>query len=213
MYSDMDTPNFDVHKIVMGNLSNNCYLIVCPTTNESIIIDAPAEPDKVLPIAKTTIVKAILITHTHADHTAGLSRIRSETGGKVVVHETEASHLSITPDILIPKQTTFTAGQLSILALNTPGHTPGSTSYLIGKYLFSGDTLFPGGPGATHTPENLRQEISSITTQLLPLPTDTIVCPGHGENTTIENSRREYNVFKRNSHPPNLCGNVEWLQS
>ena len=213
MYSDMDTPNFDVHKIVMGNLSNNCYLIVCPTTNESIIIDAPAEPDKVLPIAKTTIVKAILITHTHADHTAGLSRIRSETGGKVAVHKTEASHLSITPDILIPKQTTFTAGQLSILALNTPGHTPGSTSYLIGKYLFSGDTLFPGGPGATHTPENLRQEISSITTQLLPLPTDTIVCPGHGENTTIENSRREYNVFKRNSHPPNLCGNVEWLQS
>ena len=209
----MATPNLDVHKFVMGNLSNNCYLIVCPTTNESIIIDAPAEPDKVLPIAKTTIVKAILITHTHPDHTAGLSRIQSETGGKVAVHKTEASHLSITPDILIPEQTTFTVGQLSIVALNTPGHTPGSTSYLIGKYLFSGDTLFPGGPGATHTPENLRQEISSITTKLLPLPTDTIVCPGHGENTTIENSRREYDVFKSNSHPHDLCGNVEWLRS
>ena len=207
----MDTSKFDVHKIVMGGLSNNSYLIVCAATNQSIIIDAPAEPDKLLSLAKNTNVTTILITHTHTDHTAGLSRIQSATGAQVAVHQNEASNLSITPDILIPEQQIFSAGQLSIVALNTPGHTSGSTSYLIGKYLFSGDTLFPGGPGATRTPENLRREISSITTKLLPLPTDTIVCPGHGENTTIENSRREYDVFKSNPHPHDLCGNVEWL--
>ncbi len=91
------------------------------------------------------------------------------------------------------------------------GHTAGSTSFLIGKHLFSGDTLFPGGPGKSRSPEAFRQEIDSITKKLLVLPDDTAVYPGHGDDTTIGQARQEYQVFAAKQHPADLCGDVTWL--
>ena len=86
-----------------------------------------------------------------------------------------------------------------------------ATCFLIGKHLFSGDTLFPGGPGKTRSPEALQQVIDSITKKLLVLPDDTAVYPGHGDDTTIGKAREEYQVFASKPRDPALFGDVAWL--
>ena len=208
-----DGQDVKIHKVLMGDYGNNGYLVVCPTTNESIIIDTPGEPEKLIALAKGTTVKAILITHTHSDHLVGFDAIRAATGAPVAVHSAEADNLPSPPDRPLSDGDTVSAGTVTLTVLHTPGHTPGAVCYLTGRHLFSGDTLFPGGPGRTRTPENLQQEIGSITTKLLVLPTDTLVYPGHGDNTTIGKAQEEYKAFAGRSHPPDLCGDVLWLSS
>jgi hydroxyacylglutathione hydrolase len=202
-----------IHKIPMGEYGNNGYVIVSTNTRESIVIDTPGEPEKLIAIARDTIVRAILITHTHFDHLVGFDVIRSALGASVGVHLTEVQHLSSPPDFHIEDGYTLSAGTIKLKAIHTPGHTPGSMCFLVGKHLFSGDTLFPGGPGHTSTSENLRQSISSIAKRLLILPEGTIVCPGHGEDTTIGTANEEYTVFAGRSHDSDLCGDVRWLSN
>ena len=208
-----DGEDVKIHKVLMGNVNNNGYLLVCPVTNESIIIDTPFEPEKLLAVAKDTTVKAILITHNHYDHIDGLESIRAATGAPVGAHSAGAEELPGALDLNISDGYTVTAGTVTVTALHTPGHTPGATCYLAGRHLFTGDTLFPGGPGATRTPEALHQSIRSITSKLLVLPEDTAVYPGHGDDTTIGKAQEEYKVFASRPHPPDLCGDVVWLSS
>jgi glyoxylase-like metal-dependent hydrolase (beta-lactamase superfamily II) len=85
--------------------------------------------------------------------------------------------------------------------------------YLTGKHLFSGDTLFPGGPGYTRSPEAFRQVVQRIKSKLFVLPDDTQVYPGHGDNTTIGKSKEEYVAFESRSHPADLHGHVSWIKS
>ena len=104
-------------------------------------------------------------------------------------------------------------GNQELEILNTPGHTDGASCFRVGKHLFSGDTLFPGGPGKTRSPEALAQVLNSITSKLLPLPDDTAVYPGHGDDTTIGEARRRYTEFSSKSHPADMFGDVDWLTS
>ena len=202
-----------VHKVPMGDSGNNGYVVVCPQTNESVVIDTPGEPDKLIAAASGTTVKAILITHTHFDHLVGFETIRSELDAPVGVHSTEADALPAAPDFHVVDGDVITAGTVALKVVHTPGHTPGAVCFLTGKHLFSGDTLFPGGPGRTRTPENLAQILGSITTKLLVLPDDTAVYAGHGDDTTIGQAKREHAEFASRPHAPDLCGDVLWLGS
>lgn len=202
-----------IHKIPMGEYGNNGYLIVSPNTRESIVIDTPGEPEKLIAVARDTIVRAILITHTHFDHLVGFDVIRSALGASVGVHSTEGQNLSSPADFHIEDGYTLNVGMINLQAIHTPGHTSGSMCFLVGKHLFSGDTLFPGGPGHTKTSENLLQSISSISGKLLVLPEGTVVCPGHGKDTDIGTAKEEYNVFAGRQHGPDLHGDILWLSS
>jgi len=95
--------------------------------------------------------------------------------------------------------------------LHTPGHTAGSLSFLTGKYLISGDTIFPGGPGKTGSPDMFRQIVNSITEKIFALPDDTQVYPGHGDATVLKKEKEEFTVFSSRPHSPDLCGDVLWL--
>ena len=202
-----------VFKTSCGPYDNNAYLIVCPQTGESIIIDAPTGPGELLEEAKGTQVKAILITHNHQDHLAGLKEMIDATGAPVEAHSEDAAALPVSPNVLVEDGDIITAGTIELKVIHTPGHTPGSVCYLVGKLLFSGDTLFPGGPGRSRSPEALQQIIKSITEKLYPLPDDTFLLPGHGKDATLDISKEEYRVFAEKSHPADLSGDVLWLES
>ena len=202
-----------IYKTVCGPYDNNAYLVVNPRSNESVIIDAPANPERLIQIAEQTNVKTILITHNHGDHIQGLTEITTMFDVKVGIgvgdHHTVKSDLKFT----INHGDEINIGSLVLMALWTPGHTPGSTCFLVGKHLFSGDTLFPGGPGRSDSPEKLGQLLDSINTKLLVLDTQTIFYPGHGEDGDLQTSVQEYDVFNSKQRPYGLCGDVRWLDS
>lgn len=201
-----------ITKINMGPYNNNGYIVACPETNEGIIIDTPAEPEKLLNSLDDVRIMAILITHGHQDHLLGFKEIKSGVGAPVGIGAEDAHYLSRPPEIDLKDGDVIKFGNQEVRVLATPGHTDGARCFLVGKHLFSGDTLFPGGPGRSRSPAALKQELDSITRKLLVLPDDTAVYPGHGDDTTIDTARQEYQVFVSRSHPADLCGDVVWLR-
>ncbi|MSQ11136.1 MAG: MBL fold metallo-hydrolase [Dehalococcoidia bacterium] len=201
-----------IHKVVASSFNNNAYVVVCRATGESVVIDAPEDADKVLAETRGTRVRAILITHRHPDHTAGFTRLKAATKAAGAIGPADAEALPGTPDFYLMDSDIVPVGHLALRVIHTPGHTPGAACLLIGRHLFSGDTLFPGGPGNTVSPAALRQSIASITAKLHVLPDDTAVYPGHGADTTIADSKREYAAYAGKPHSPDLCGDVLWLQ-
>ena len=202
-----------IAKLEVGKFSNNCYIVACPKTREGIIIDTPAEPERILEAAQSVLVRGIVITHAHGDHLGAFGEVTRELAAPVYVHPLEAA--KIPPCVHLPLEDgqLLQVGTVRIQVIHTPGHTPGSICLLIGKHLFSGDTLFPGGPGATRTPEAFREIVQTITTRLFPLPDDTLVYPGHGLDTVLQKEKEEYRLFCEKEHRPDLCGDVLWLSA
>ncbi len=196
---------------VGGGMVSNAYLLVCKQTNDSVIIDTPGDAAKILEQAKGTNPTYIVITHNHFDHLGALAQLRPKLRIPVLAHPLDT--LPSCPDILINDGDTISFGNIRLRVLHTPGHTEGSICLYTKKYLISGDTLFPGGPGKTGSPEALRQIIASITDKLLVLPDDTQVFSGHGDPTVLKKEKEEIAVFKSRSHDQDLCGDVLWLSS
>ena len=194
----------------LGPYGNNAYLIADRDAGEAVIVDMPAGSRELLAALGDLKVTAILLTHTHPDHWADYDLVKNATGAPVRCHPAEVIMPATKIDRPLSDGDEITVGSGAIRALQTPGHTPGSTCYLAGRVLFSGDVLFPGGPGRTQTPADLKQSIASITQRLYPLPEDTLVLPGHGADTTIGDSKREYAAFASREHPPDLHGDVTW---
>ena len=199
-----------ITKINMGPYNNNGYIVICPDTNEGIIIDTPAEPEKLLGAIGDVQIKSILITHKHQDHLLGFDEITGAVQVPVGIGTDDADGLPRPPQIDLKDGMVIKFGNQEMTVLDTPGHTEGATCFLIGKHLFSGDTLFPGGPGKTRSPEAFQQVVDSITKKLLVLPDDTAVYPGHGDDTTIGKAREEYQGFVSKPHSPDLFGEVTW---
>ena len=200
-----------IDRLELGPFGTNSYILVCQETNESAVVDAPGEAGMVVERLRETKPKYILMTHDHFDHIGGLVELRSALEVPVAAHLADANDLPLEPDLLLNDGDEIFIGANKLRVLHTPGHTPGSLCFFTDKYLIAGDTLFPGGPGKTQSPDDFRQIIQSITEKLFALPEDTQVYPGHGEPTTIREANQQYEVFSTRPHDPNLCGDVEWL--
>jgi hydroxyacylglutathione hydrolase len=157
--------------------------------------------------------KYIVLTHTHIDHIGALEELKARLKIPVALHPKDTVRLSLQPDIELNDSDTIEIGKLKFKVLHTPGHTPGSLCLLVGRYLISGDTIFPGGPGKTGTSADFKQILKSIETRLFVLPDDTEVYPGHGEATVLGKEKKEFAIFASKPHDPNLCGDVLWLLS
>jgi len=186
LHYDRSVDGLRVCKIEVGSKENNIYLISDGESGEAYVLDAGYEPEQVAEAARGLRVRGILITHGHRDHHEYVADLKARLGVPVAIGIDDAAQLSVEPDSLIVDQQTFNFGSRALHAIHTPGHTPGSTCFRIGKHLFTGDTLFPGGPGNTdRDPVRFERIISSIRERLFALPDETIVYPGHGRDTTI----------------------------
>ena len=210
---------FQVYKVAgMGPFNNNGYVLADPSSRECYLVDAPAEFGRLLTEAQGFHVKGVLITHTHPDHIAGYAELKRAAeggllGGVVGVHTADAPRLPEQPSFHLDHGDLLHIGQTPIRVLHTPGHTAGGVCLALDGCLISGDTLFPGGPGYTRSPEGFQQVVKGITEQLYGLDDDVLVVPGHGADTTIGESRREYAAFAAKPHPSDLHGEIHWLTS
>ena len=200
-----------IHKTSCGPYDNNAYLIVDPSTEEGIVIDAPAESEKLLAEVGDVKVTALVISHTHQDHILGFDVMLDALKAPVGCHHEDAPRLPRPADFDLEDGSAIAFGKLEARFIFTPGHTPGGACTLVGRHLFPGDVLFPGGPGRTTSPENFQRLLANIRERLYVLPDDIEVYPGHGANTSLKQSKEEYAAFSARSHPADLCGDVQWL--
>lgn len=182
----------EVHRLVVGSYDNNVFVIRCRETGEAVLIDAANEHEKLLELCTALNVRRVLETHGHWDHIQAVPAMR-EAGLSVAVTAADAPMLKdVGYDVFIDDAEVIEVGRLRLQAIHNPGHTLGSISFLIegSPLLFSGDTLFPGGPGGTKFEGgDFNAIIDSIDNKLFTLPPSTIVLPGHGLDTTIGNER------------------------
>ena len=200
-------------RLELGPFGTNAYIVVCQATLDSAVVDVPGEADEIVKQLANTNPRYILITHNHFDHIMALDELKTKLKVPVAVHPLDAGGLPSRPDMELNDGDTIEVGKLKIKVLHVPGHTPGGLCFLTGKYLVSGDTIFPGGPGKTGTPADFKQIVKSIETRLFVLPDDTEVYPGHGNATVLGKEKKEFAAFALKPHNPNLCGDVLWLSS
>jgi len=180
--------NVEVHKLVVGPYNNNVFVIRCRATGDAVLIDAANEHEKLLELCTQLGVRRVLETHGHWDHIQAIPAMR-EAGYEVAVTAADAPRLKdVGYDVFIDDAEVIEVGNLRLLAIHNPGHTEGSISFAVvdTPLLFTGDTLFPGGPGNTALEGgDFATIIQSIDNKLFTFPPDTIVLPGHGLDTTI----------------------------
>lgn len=186
-YSDTQV---EVTKLVVGPYENNVFIVRCRATGDSVLLDAANEHEKLLELCQTLNVRKVLETHGHWDHIQAVPQLR-DAGYSVAVTAADAAMLPSYDEIL-EDESVIEVGRLRLHTIATPGHTPGSMCFRLegSPLLFSGDTLFPGGPGATKFEyASFPTIIESIDRKLFTLEKNTIVLPGHGLDTTIDTER------------------------
>jgi hydroxyacylglutathione hydrolase len=202
-----------IERLTLGPYETNAYTVVCKKTGESLVVDAPARASEIIKSLEGTRPRYILLTHDHYDHTGVIVSLRARTKAPLATHEASAWQLKTPPEILLNDGDSLRVGKLRVDVLYTPGHTPGGLCFRISRYLFAGDTIFPGGPGHTESPGDFRQILESITRKIFTLPGNTLILPGHGEGTTVAKAKQEYAVFKSRPHPNDLSGDVLWASA
>ena len=177
----------EIHRIVVGPMDNNDFVVRCTETGDAALLDAANEHERLLALCQRLDVRTVLETHGHWDHIQAIPQVR-DAGYEVGITAADADMLP-SYDFVLEHDTVIPVGRLRLRTILTPGHTPGSMSFALEDHpiLFSGDTLFPGGPGNTSFEGGdfdtiIRSIEDLIFSKFSP---DTLVLPGHGDRTTI----------------------------
>ncbi len=177
----------EIHKVVVGPMDNNVFVLRCRETGDAALIDAANEHERLLELCRELGVRRVLETHGHWDHIQAVPAVR-DAGYEVGITADDAAMLP-SYDFTLDDDAMLEVGHLRLRTIHTPGHTPGSMSFALehAPILFSGDTLFPGGPGNTSFEGgDFDTIIRSIDERLFgALAPETLVLPGHGDDTTI----------------------------
>jgi glyoxylase-like metal-dependent hydrolase (beta-lactamase superfamily II) len=194
--------------VIVGALETNCYLVYCEETRACAVIDPGADPEKIISAVADLELKPVIVlnTHGHVDHVGGNSDIVRKYGVPLAMHAADAGMLQVSdyielslllgarnsppPDRLLAEGDEIAVGRITLRVMHIPGHTAGSVGFVAAGVLFSGDTLFCGGVGRTDLPGGSWKDLErSIRERILTLPEETIVLPGHGPWTTVEQER------------------------
>jgi glyoxylase-like metal-dependent hydrolase (beta-lactamase superfamily II) len=180
---------------VDAQMSNNCYLLRCLDTGEQVLIDAAAEAPRLLELIGDGGLTAVVTTHQHWDHHRALAEVVQATGATVIAGEPDADAITeqtgVTVDQRVGEGDRVPVGTCSLAVIPVAGHTPGSICLVhddgSGRpHLFTGDSLFPGGPGRTTEPEHFDSIMADLQAKVFDvLPDDTWFYPGHGNDSTL----------------------------
>lgn len=181
-----------ITKIEVGDFGNNAYLLRCRETGDGLLIDAAAEPDRLIELVGDTPISKIVTTHRHQDHWMALEEVAKSTGAETIAHPLDAPELPVPVARTVEHGDRVALGVVSLEVIHLRGHTPGSIAILYDgggaeKHLFTGDSLFPGGVGNTQQdPARFEQLFTDVVERLFDrLPDETWVYPGHGKDTTL----------------------------
>ncbi len=202
----------EIKKLSLGVMGTNCYLVWDEDRN-GVVIDPGFTDSRIKAIIDEheLTIHYILLTHGHFDHIGAIEKLKKETGAKVLIHENDKACLTDPKrnlsymagfdlsgeeaDGFLVDGQTLQVGELEFKIIHTPGHSKGGVCLLAGKHLFSGDTLFNTSIGRTDFPDSdINELLAAIRNKLFILADDTLVYPGHGENTTIGYEKR-YNPY------------------
>jgi glyoxylase-like metal-dependent hydrolase (beta-lactamase superfamily II) len=187
-----------VTKLAVGPMDNNAYLLRCLRTGEAVLVDAANEADRILAMIGDTHVTRIVTTHLHGDHWQALAEVQAATGAAVVAHPQDAAGLPVPVTELTEHGGIVRAGDAEFSVIHLRGHTQGSIALSYDAageladtpHLFTGDSLFPGGPGKTVNPADFTSLMDDLEGRVFAtLPDGTWVYPGHGKDTSLGTER------------------------
>ncbi len=211
--------SLEIRRVVVGALDTNCWILHARGHRDALVVDPGDEPDRVLAACADLDVRAVVLTHAHWDHVLGAPEVAEALGVPILASPAESpvwphelAHLRehgawdagtadlreapaadrplwdgrfdpVTDGELLP------LGPLTVTVVHTPGHTPGGITPDVAGHLFTGDTLFPGGPGLTGPPLSDFPTVLASVERLLRAPDETVVHPGHGRDTVVADER------------------------
>jgi glyoxylase-like metal-dependent hydrolase (beta-lactamase superfamily II) len=193
-----DLDAVSITKLSVGPMDNNAYLLVCRATNEALLIDAANEPDRLADLVGASPTRPelhhLVTTHRHADHWQALGAVAGMFQTRQIAHPLDAPELPIPMDELVEQGDTVRFGEIELEVVHLRGHTPGSIALVYRgadhPHIFTGDSLFPGGPGKTAGPTEFGSLMDDLEERVFGvLPDETWVYPGHGDDTTLGRER------------------------
>lgn len=184
-----------ISKLSVGPMDNNAYLLTCRETGDALLIDAANDSERIADLLGVgpdrPRLRSIVTTHSHGDHWQALGSIAGQTGANLYAGAADAGDLPVPTDVPLGQGDIVPLGASQLEAISLRGHTPGSVALLYqdpagSAHLFTGDSLFPGGPGRTTTAGDFATLMDDLTQRVFDrLPDDTWVYPGHGDDTTL----------------------------
>jgi len=188
-------PALSIAKLAVGPVDNNAYLLRCTSTGDALLVDAANEADRLLELVGDAPLRTIVTTHRHGDHWQALATMVAGTRAGTVAHPADAPALPVPVDHAVRHGDTVRVGRVELAVIHLRGHTPGSIALRYddpagSPHLFTGDSLFPGGPGRTTSPTDFASLMDDLDERVFaPLPDATWVYPGHGKDTTLGTER------------------------
>lgn len=180
-----------IKQLQVGGLAVFSYIVGCEKTKQAVVIDPGGDEDRIVEEALDSglNIKYIFNTHGHGDHTSGNTRLKALTSAEIIMHVLDSEHYK-NIDIRLDKEKTFKVGEIDFQVFHTPGHTPGGICLYADGQLFTGDTLFVGDSGRTDLFGGHRPTLAASIRNLMKLPDNTIVWPGHNYGVTPSSTIR-----------------------
>ncbi|WP_328453698.1 MBL fold metallo-hydrolase [Streptomyces sp. NBC_00386] len=183
-----------ISKVAVGPMDNNAYLLRCRATDEQLLIDAANDASTLLTLIGDDGIASVVTTHQHGDHWQALTEVVAATGARTYAGRDDADGIPVPTDVPLQDGDTVKVGNVELTARHLVGHTPGSIALVYDDphghpHVFTGDCLFPGGPGRTTRPEDFKSLMSGLEAKVFVLPDETWIYPGHGNDTTLGTER------------------------
>jgi glyoxylase-like metal-dependent hydrolase (beta-lactamase superfamily II) len=194
----------------VGPWPMNAYTLICPDTNQSILVDPGADPKTLIEMLDDSTPIAIFLTHAHPDHIGALDEMKARLQVPVYMHPAD-SPMMVSADQWFTDGDTFTLGHHALQIIHTPGHTNGMVTIMLPDHrAVVGDTIFQGGPGRTWSPHYFKTTMDTMKNIVFQWPDETECFPGHGPSFRMGDERPAFEAFLQREHPDDLHGDVTW---